>query len=143
MKVLPGKMHVGPETATGHRPVYVGNGMQAYVVTMFAFLFASYKLELFPASIIYDHMGPIITFMNLFSLLFCAFLYLKGTYYPSTRDNGKSAGCLAHHALPCCRADNTLQHYCWCALFGQAPLAASSLTTTGAPSSTRACLGGT
>jgi 7-dehydrocholesterol reductase len=47
-------------------------------------------LGLFPGSIIYDHFGDLLGALNIFSLLLCAGLYLKGRFAPSTPDHGTS-----------------------------------------------------
>ncbi|MFO0759195.1 MAG: hypothetical protein U0359_22075 [Byssovorax sp.] len=90
MVALPGKTHLGPVTPTGNRPRYKLNGIPAYVVTHAAFFVAAYPLHLFSPSIVYDNFGSILTTINLFALAFCAFLYVKGVYFPSSSDAGRS-----------------------------------------------------
>jgi 7-dehydrocholesterol reductase len=62
----------------------------AFSVSMISFLLASLGLKLFSASIIYDNFGPLLGALNIFSLLFCLALYLKGKYKPSSTDSGTS-----------------------------------------------------
>ena len=88
MRVVPGKPFHGPITPKGNVPVYKANGPAAFAVTLALFFGASYGLGLFPASIVYDHFGEIIGALNVFSLVFCLFLYLKGRYRPSSTDSG-------------------------------------------------------
>jgi 7-dehydrocholesterol reductase len=90
MKLLPGAEFRGPATPSGHVPVYRDNGLLAYGVTIVAFLGGSFGLGLFSATIIYDHFAGLIGALNLFSLLFCLFLYGKGRYRPSPGDHGTS-----------------------------------------------------
>jgi 7-dehydrocholesterol reductase len=90
MKWLPGKPFEGPVTPKGNIPQYTANGPLAYFLTLALFCFTSFYLHLFPASIIYDNFGPILGALNLFSLLFCLFLYFKGRFYPSSTDSGIS-----------------------------------------------------
>jgi 7-dehydrocholesterol reductase len=88
MKLLPGKVFRGPATASGHVPLYRDNGVAAYLVTCATFLGASYGLGLFSPTIIYDHFPGLIGALNVFSLLFCLFLYFKGRLAPSPGDHG-------------------------------------------------------
>lgn len=90
MRLLPGKPFHGPVTPAGNVPVYKANGVAAFVTTLALFLGASYGLHWFSASIVYDHFGEIIGALNIFSLVFCLFLYLKGRFAPSTSDFGIS-----------------------------------------------------
>jgi 7-dehydrocholesterol reductase len=90
MRVLPGKPFHGPVTPKGNTPLYKANGVLAFVTTLALFLGASLGLKLFPPTIVYDHFGEIIGALNIFSLVFCAFLYFKGRYFPSTTDFGIS-----------------------------------------------------
>jgi 7-dehydrocholesterol reductase len=88
MRLLPGRRFEGPVTPTGNVPVYRANGVAAFVTTLALFVGGSFGLHLFPANIIYDHFADILGSLNLFSLLFCLVLYLKGRYAPSTSDHG-------------------------------------------------------
>lgn len=90
MKLLPGKPFQGPITPKGNIPVYKANGFLAFSVTMVSFLVASVYLKLFSPTIIYDNFGHILGALNVFSLLFCLGLYLKGKYMPSSTDSGCS-----------------------------------------------------
>ena len=90
MKVLPGKPYEGPVTPTGHVPVYKANGVMAYWTTLGLFCGASWGLGLFSPTIIYDHFPSLIGALNLFSLFYCVFLYVKGRWAPSTADHGTS-----------------------------------------------------
>lgn len=88
MKVIPGKPFVGPVTPKGNIPVYKANGIACFFITVVTFIIATYKLHWFSPTIIYDNMGPLLGALNLFSLVFCFFLYLKGIYKPSSTDCG-------------------------------------------------------
>jgi hypothetical protein len=114
-RALPGKVESGPETATGHVPRYVDNGVAHCVVFSLAFLLGSdlgpcgssdgYYLGLpltsatkalcgvyepYSFGILYDLFPSGLAFLNLFGIVFCIFLTLKGIHYPSTSDNGSS-----------------------------------------------------
>jgi 7-dehydrocholesterol reductase len=86
MRILPGKKFYGPATAKGYMPLYKENGFLAFVITMATFCLASFGLQLFPATILYDNLGSLFGALNLFSLLFCVLLYVKGRFFPSTSD---------------------------------------------------------
>lgn len=90
MRLLPGKIFEGPLTPGGHVPRYRANGFIAYLITLFTFFFASVYLHLFSPTLIYDHFGGLLGALNLFSLLFCLFLLIKGHIAPSGPDVGAS-----------------------------------------------------
>ena len=92
MIVLPGPRAEGPPTEKGNVPVYVDNGFSHYVVTMIGFVILTVVLKMYgmSPSIVYDRFGDLLGFMNFFSLILCAGLYLKGIYAPSSSDHGKS-----------------------------------------------------
>ncbi len=87
MKLLPGKTFHGPVTPGGNVPVYKANGVPAFIATMALFWLCSFQLNLFSPTIIYDNFGALLGALNLFSLLFCLFLYMKGKYAPSSSDS--------------------------------------------------------
>ncbi|MES2122077.1 MAG: 7-dehydrocholesterol reductase [Chlamydiota bacterium] len=88
MKLLPGRKYYGPVTPKGNIPVYKANGVSAFLITLGIFYIAGFKLRLFSPTIIYDNFGGLLGALNLFSFLFCFFLYLKGKLKPSTSDSG-------------------------------------------------------
>ncbi|HEY2513389.1 MAG TPA: hypothetical protein VGI39_21115, partial [Polyangiaceae bacterium] len=90
MRVLPGKEFHGPITANGNVPVYKANGVLAFLVSLALFCGASFGLHLFSAAIVFDEFGGILGAMNVFSLIFCLMLYLKGRFAPSSSDHGLS-----------------------------------------------------
>ncbi|MES2503392.1 MAG: 7-dehydrocholesterol reductase [Myxococcota bacterium] len=89
MRVLPGRTVSGPMTPTGHVPVYKANGVAAFVCTYGLFIAGS-LCGLYSLAILYDNFGGLLGALNLFSLVFCLFLCLKGLYFPSTADSGSS-----------------------------------------------------
>lgn len=90
MKAVPGKPFAGPITPKGNIPVYKANGVACFFITMAAFLVGSYQFQWFSPTIIYDNLGAILGALNIFSLLFCLFLYFKGIYAPSSTDASKT-----------------------------------------------------
>lgn len=113
-RLLPGKIDYGPETATGHVPKYVDNGVaHCFVYSLLFFLGSNLGPcgnlddQLLPTTILMDtgvcdmytpyDFGILYTlfpsslaFLNIFGIFFCVFLTFKGLYYPSTQDNGSS-----------------------------------------------------
>ena len=107
MRVLPGQARSsGPVTADGNVPVYKANGVAAFVVTIALFVGRVVSgSRLFSPSIVYDNFGGILGALNVFSLVFCLVLYLKGRFAPSSerpRHQRQShlRLLLGHRALP-------------------------------------------
>ena len=94
MRVLPGKLTFGPVTPAGNTPTYKANGFLSFVVTVIAFFVTAYGLKAFDPADIYDHYLEIIGALNVVSLIFCLFLYLKGRFLPSSTDSGISGNFL-------------------------------------------------
>ncbi|XP_052778209.1 uncharacterized protein LOC128215561 isoform X2 [Mya arenaria] len=94
MKVLPGKTVYGPITPKGNIPEYKDNGLLHYMVTMVGFALLTIVLKQYGMSptVVYDRFGELLAFMNVFALLFVFFLCLKGIYFPSSTDSGKTGG---------------------------------------------------
>jgi 7-dehydrocholesterol reductase len=88
MRVIPGKRFEGPITPKGNVPVYKANGFACFLITIILFLGSSYGMHWFSATIVYDNFAGMIGALNIFSLIFCLFLYLKGRYAPSSTDSG-------------------------------------------------------
>lgn len=87
MRFVPGKVFKATVTPSGHTPVYNANGVQCYVISIGA-LFALAHFKIFNPSDVYDNMGKLLSSMNLFAILFCLFLTIKGLNFPSTKDSG-------------------------------------------------------
>ncbi|CAM3007846.1 7-dehydrocholesterol reductase [Legionella worsleiensis] len=90
MRILPGATFYGPITPKGNIPVYKANGVLAFVTTITTFSVASFGLKLFPATILYDNLGGLFAALNVFSLVLCLLLYLKGKFAPSSSDASSS-----------------------------------------------------
>ena len=87
MRIIPGKRVTGPETPKGNTPVYKDNGFSCFLITLVLFYFCSFHFALFSPTIIYDNFAGILGALNIFSLMFCLMLYLKGRFAPSSSDN--------------------------------------------------------
>lgn len=92
LELLPGDIEVGPETLTGHVPKYKDNGVRHCLVST-ALFFAGSNLgwgNFYDFGIIYDVFPGSIAFLNIFGIVFCVFLTVKGLNFPSTADCGSS-----------------------------------------------------
>ena len=90
LKIVPGKEFFGPITPKGNIPKYKENGFSCFFITIVTFLICSCVLKIFSPTILYDHFAEMISALNLFSFLFCTFLYFKGRFFPSSSDCGLS-----------------------------------------------------
>lgn len=88
MKILPGKKSEGPITPMGNIPIYKANGIAAFGITLTLFFLLTNVFKFFPATIIYNHFGPLLGALNTFALLFCLVLFIKGHLAPSSTDSG-------------------------------------------------------
>lgn len=96
MALLPGKKVEGPVTPRGNVPVYTDNGFKHYMVTMVTLAGLTVVLKQYGMSptVVYDRFDEVLLILNIFSLVFCAVLYFKGLYSPSSTDCGSSGNVL-------------------------------------------------
>ena len=87
LRIIPGSQVTGPETPKGNIPIYKDNGFSCFLITIALFYFFAYPLALFSPAIAYDNFAGILGALNIFSLLFCLLLYLKGRFKPSSSDH--------------------------------------------------------
>jgi 7-dehydrocholesterol reductase len=90
MRFLPGRACEGPETISGHVPVYKANGRLAYAATLILFFLGGFTFKWFSPGIVYEHFGAILGALNITAPFFCLVLYLKGRFAPSGPDSGLS-----------------------------------------------------
>jgi 7-dehydrocholesterol reductase len=90
---VPGKEFRGPVTPKGNVPVYKANGVQRYFASMALFV-AGWQLNFFDPGSVIDHYGEILSTLNLFALVYCIFLTVKGLYFPSSTDSGSTGSWL-------------------------------------------------
>lgn len=83
MRVVPGGTVNGPTTPAGHTPMYKNNGLACFLLTVAAYLISVYYFELFSPLLIYDNFGDILGALSLLSFALCAFLYVKGIWFPT------------------------------------------------------------
>lgn len=89
MRCMPGKRFEATLTPKGNLPVYKANGLASYFATL-GLLLLSAKLGYFRPALVYDKFGEILSSMNIFALIFCAMLVVKGHIAPSSTDSGSN-----------------------------------------------------
>ena len=87
-RFLPGSIQRGPDTLTGHVPQYVDNAvLHCLVYTTLFYLGSNIGYgDLYDFGIIYDAFPGSVALLNIFGVVFCVFLTLKGIHFPSTQD---------------------------------------------------------
>ncbi|KDQ20237.1 hypothetical protein BOTBODRAFT_125802 [Botryobasidium botryosum FD-172 SS1] len=93
---LPGKIGYGQRTPAGYLLPYKVNGLFAWTITHVAFVFGSFYLGIFPASIIADLWGPLLIAANAYGYILSIFSYVKAWYFPSHPEDCKFSG-----SIPC------------------------------------------
>ncbi|KAL7570058.1 hypothetical protein ACA910_017094 [Epithemia clementina (nom. ined.)] len=94
MKAVPGKTFRGSITPKGNVPVYKANGVACYIINVVT-LMALAHFGIFNPAVVYDKFGNILSSMNIFALLFCTMLLIKGYVAPSSSDSG-TTGSIIH-----------------------------------------------
>ncbi|XP_070194983.1 uncharacterized protein [Littorina saxatilis] len=93
MRLVPGNTVYGPLTPKGNRPQYTDNGFSCFLITIAAFLVVTVVCKTYfsvSPTIVYDRFDEVLLVLNIFSMLFCLLLYVKGLLAPSTSDSGSS-----------------------------------------------------
>ncbi len=89
MRVVPGARFEATKTSKGHVPVYKANGVACLFITLATFIGLGLAGVIQPEKV-YDVFGDGLAALNVFSLVLCFFLLVKGLYFPSTPDNGSN-----------------------------------------------------
>ena len=79
---VPSKTFRGPVTPVGYEPVYSANGTQYYIVSLVTYLIVVWRFPSLPLDI-WTNFDDIIATLNIFSLVFCLFLLIKGKLFLS------------------------------------------------------------
>ncbi|XP_014670423.1 PREDICTED: 7-dehydrocholesterol reductase-like [Priapulus caudatus] len=87
--VLGGKKYEGPQTRSGHVPVYNNCGFRYYAINTFIMAILI-GFEAFEAKPFFDRLPHLAGALNIYGFAISALLYLKGTYYPSGTDYSSS-----------------------------------------------------
>ncbi len=85
--------------------------MLAYFTTL-ALFFAAWQLKLFSPARVYDLFGELLAGLNIFSLLFCLFLYFKAC--PAPHAHLATLHCLARQPFLCFLVILCFLVTCWC-----------------------------
>jgi 7-dehydrocholesterol reductase len=86
-KAVPGKIFKATPTVTGHIPTYIANGFESYILSIGTLLFLAHFGYIHP-EVVYDKFDSLLSSMNLFAIILCIFLTIKGLNFPSTKDSG-------------------------------------------------------
>jgi 7-dehydrocholesterol reductase len=89
MLMVPGKAYYAPITPKGNQPIYKGNGVQCYLISI-ALLFAGWHLGVVSPGRVFDIFGNILTVLNALAFTLCAVLMVKGYVAPSSSDSGST-----------------------------------------------------
>jgi len=87
MRFMPGEVYKGPVSPNNNRPIYTDNCFACYVASFVLYGLGVYY-ELFDGGVAFDLFPQLISSMNVFALVFCGVLYLKGILAPSSTDCG-------------------------------------------------------
>jgi len=89
LRFVPGKDFLGPVSPMGDQPKYKLNGLPCFFITIAAFAAGSteFGAGFYSMGIVHENLGEIILTAVLSVKLIVLFLYFKGVYAPSGRDN--------------------------------------------------------
>lgn len=87
--LLPGATFYAIPTPMGNRPRYFLNGILAFFVTHFIFLYAQLNGYI-RMEILYDCFGSLLAFLNKIAIVVTVLLYIRGIYFPTNSDSGKT-----------------------------------------------------
>jgi len=87
---VPARTFLGPTTPSGYVPAYSANGVQYYIVSSAAYLALVFAVPSLPLSIWYQF-DQVISSLNIFSLVLCVFLLIKGHTFPEVAEGAKTA----------------------------------------------------
>ncbi|CAN8061475.1 unnamed protein product [Agarophyton chilense] len=89
LRLVPATTFVAIPTPMGNRPTYRLNGVRCFIITH-ALILTAYAFGLFSFVHFYHVFGEILAFLNAFALAATVFLYVRGLYFPTNSDSGKS-----------------------------------------------------
>lgn len=89
LRLIPGRTFTAIPTPMGNRPQYKLNGVRSFVLTH-AIILGAYSQGLFEMSTLYESFGSILAVLNGSALLITVLLYVRGLYWPSNSDSGRS-----------------------------------------------------
>lgn len=90
--LLPDKLSLGQRTPSGQLLSYKTNGLVAYILSVFLFLFVGFGMDSFSPTIIVDNWDGLVVFLNLFGYILAMLVYLKASVSPSHPEDCKYSG---------------------------------------------------
>jgi 7-dehydrocholesterol reductase len=84
--IIPSAQTKGPVTDFGQVPVYQDNGVLYYWASVVAFTVYNFAVDPGISVKIYDNFPYILGCLNASAMLLCAFLLIKGRYFPDVRE---------------------------------------------------------
>ena len=90
--LLPDKTSFGQRTPGGHLLQYRTNGLAAYFLSVFLYLFMGFGMDFFSPTIIVDHWEGLVLFLNVFGYALAAAMYVKAKVAPSHPEDSKLSG---------------------------------------------------
>lgn len=84
---VPGAKFTAIPTPMGNRPTYKLNGLPCMAITHLVLLASSY-FGVLRYSALYDHFGPMLSFLSKNALLGTVLLYFRGIHFPTNSDSG-------------------------------------------------------
>jgi 7-dehydrocholesterol reductase len=85
LRLLPGRDHRGPVTASGAQPIYRRNGLLAWAVTH-ALLLVGFGSGVLSAGALYQHYGELLATLTVLVFPLCLVLYFKALRAPNSPD---------------------------------------------------------
>lgn len=90
MRLMPGAVHRGPVSPSGHVPVYKANGPQSFFFALSAYVLLVHGLKLASALEVLRLYPTMVAIMSFASFALVVALYAKGLLAPSGADHGSS-----------------------------------------------------
>lgn len=87
--IIPGRIFTAVPTPMGNHPEYTLNGISCFLITHAVLSIASF-LKLIRYGALYDHFGEVLAFLNKSAIIVTVLLYIRGIYFPTNSDSGKS-----------------------------------------------------
>jgi len=85
---VPSKIFLGPPTPVGYVPKYSANGVQFYLSSLLVYLLLVFNRPEIPL-LIHSKFSEIISLLNLFSLILCVLLLVKGHLSPEVVEGAR------------------------------------------------------
>nr|CAB3237583.1 7-dehydrocholesterol reductase [Phallusia mammillata] len=87
-----GGIRMGAVTPAGHSIKYRINGLQAWLITHFAWFLNAFYLHWFSPAMLFRLWGPLLVVVNILAYSLSFFVYIKGIFFPNHPDDCKQSG---------------------------------------------------